>query len=95
MLANPGVFNVLALKTISELDPNRAQFFAEWAAFALISLLPLAAAIVLLVVAPGWTERILGVARVWLAAHMRTIGAAIVIVLAASLLRGGIAGLTS
>ena len=94
VLANPGVFIPIALKTISELDPTRPQYFVEWAVFALISLLPLATAIVLLVVARDWTERLLGVARVWLQAHMRTIAAVIVIALAASLLRGGIAGLT-
>jgi hypothetical protein len=94
VLVNPGLFIPIALKTISELDPTRGQYFVEWAAFALISLLPLAVAIVLLVSAPDWTDRVLGGAREWLQRHFRAIGAAIILVLAASLLRGGIAGLT-
>jgi hypothetical protein len=52
-------------------------------------------AIVMLIVARDWAERILRHARDWLILHARTIGAAIVILLAASLLRGGIAGLTN
>jgi hypothetical protein len=95
VLANPGVFIPLALKTISELDPTRSQYFVEWTAFALVSLLPLTVAIVMLIVARDWAERILRHARDWLILHARTIGAAIVILLAASLLRGGIAGLTN
>jgi uncharacterized membrane protein len=94
LLANPGVFIPLALKTISELDPTRTGYFVDWAVFTVISLLPLTLGIVLLLVARDWAERVLGRARVWLQRHARTIGAAIVIVLAASLLRGGIAGLT-
>jgi hypothetical protein len=94
VLVNPGVFIPIALKTISELDPTRGQYFVEWAAFTLISLLPLAVAIVLLVSAREWTDRVLGGAREWLQRHFRAIGAAIILVLAASLLRGGMAGLT-
>lgn len=93
-LANPGVFIPIALKTISELNPTRAQYFVEWAVFALVALLPLAVAILLLVFARDWAQRILGVARDWLERNFRTIGAVIVILLALSLLRGGIAGLT-
>jgi len=50
---------------------------------------------VLLLVARNWAEHVLGIARDWLVRNVRTIGAVIVILLAASLLRGGIAGLTS
>jgi hypothetical protein len=89
------VFIPLALKAISELDPSRSQYFVEWTVFAVVSLLPLAIAIVMLFVAREWAERVLGHARDWLMLHARTIGAAIVILLAASLLRGGIAGLTN
>jgi hypothetical protein len=95
VLANPGVFIPIALKTISELDPTRSQYFVEWVAFTMVSLLPLMVAIVMLIVARDWAERVLGHARDWLMLHARTIGAAIVILLAASLLRGGIAGLTN
>jgi hypothetical protein len=52
-------------------------------------------ALVLLLVAPEWTERLLARVRRWLELHARTVAAAIVVVLAASLLRNGIAGLTS
>jgi hypothetical protein len=97
VLANPGVFSPLALKTISELDPTRSRYFVEWAAFTVVFLLPLtvAIAIAMLIVAREWAERVLGHARDWLVLHARTIGAAIVILLAASLLRSRIAGLTS
>ena len=94
-LANPGVFIPIALKTISETDPSAGGYVVQWAVFTLVALLPLGLAIVLLVVAPGWTARILGRLRDWLELHARTIAAVLVLVLAASLLRGGIAGLTS
>ena len=95
VLANPGVFIPIALKTISELNPSRAQYIAEWVIFTFVSLLPLATAMVMLLVAPERAQRILRLARDWLERHARSIGAAIVILLAASLLRGGIAGLAS
>ncbi len=95
LLGNPGVFIPIALKTISELNPSRAQYIAEWVTFTFVSLLPLATAMVMVLVAPERAEQILRVARDWLEQHARSIGAAIVILLAASLLRGGIAGLAS
>src|SRR5207247_218838 len=49
-LANPGGFIPLALKEISELDPTPAEYVVEWTLFALVSLLPLALALILLVV---------------------------------------------
>src|SRR5262249_41348371 len=94
VLLNPGIFIPIALKTISELDPTRAEYFVEWAVFALVSLLPLAVAIVLLITARDRTGRILERARTWIVRNFRTIGAVIILALAASLLRGGIAGLT-
>ena len=93
VLANPGVFIPLALKAISELNPTTWQYVAEWVAFTLVSLLPLTIAIVMLNVAHDGTEHVLGGSRQWLQRHIRAIGAAIIIALAASLLRGGIAGL--
>ena len=95
VLANPGVFIPLALKAISETDPSTEGYLLEWIPFALVSLLPLGIAIVMLLVARDWAERTLGRARDWLERYARTIAAAIVILLAISLLRGGIAGLTS
>jgi len=92
-LANPGGFIPLALKAISELNPTKGQYVAEWVAFTLVSLLPLAIAIVMLNVAHDGTQRVLGRSRGWLQRHVREIGAAIMVVLAASLLRGGVAGL--
>lgn len=93
-LANPGVFIPLALKTISETDPSAAQYVVDWIFFTLCSLLPLAVAILLLLVARDWTERKLDAERDWLQQHARTIAAVVVFLLAISLLRGGIAGLT-
>lgn len=93
-LANPGAFIPIALKDISELDPSAAQYIVNWIFFSLVSLLPLAVALLSLVVAREWTVRLLERARDWLQLHARTVAAGIVILLAASLLRNGIAGLT-
>jgi len=93
-LANPGAFIPIALKTISETDPSAAEYVAEWVAFALISLLPLGVAVIMLVVAPGWTGRALEKARNWLERRAMTVGAVLLVLLAAALLRNGIAGLT-
>jgi hypothetical protein len=93
-LANPGAFIPIALKDISELDPSTTQYIVDWVFFSLASLFPLAVALVLLVVARDWTERALGGVRGWLELHARTVAAAIVVLLAISLLRNGIAGLT-
>lgn len=94
-LANPGAFIPIALKDISELDPSAAQYLANWVFFALVSLLPLTAALILLVVAPGWTKGTLESVRAWLDRNARTVGAVIIVLLALSLLRSGIAGLTA
>lgn len=92
-LANPGGFIPLALKAISETDPTRAGYTAQWLGFTVVSLLPLGIAIVLLLVSRDWAERILGRTRVWLEGHLRLIASVIVFLLAVSLLRNGIAGL--
>ena len=94
-LANPGAFIPIALKDISELDPSATQYIVDWVFFSLVSLLPLAAALVLLLVASDWTRRILGSVRGWLERDARIVAAVIVVLLAASLLRNGIAGLTA
>lgn len=93
-LANPGGFIPLALKDISQTGPTAAGYVAEWVGFALISLLPLSLALVMLVVAPDRTRRVLTRARGWLERHAMTLAAAILALLAVALLRNGIAGLT-
>jgi hypothetical protein len=93
-LANPGAFIPLALKDISETNPTAAGYVVEWVFFALVSLLPLALALLSLLVAREWTVRLLASARRWLEHHARTIALVILVLLAASLLRNGIAGLT-
>jgi len=92
-LANPGAFIPIALKDISETNPSAAQYVVNWVFFSLVSLLPLSAALVSLVVSERWTLALLGRVRDWLVDNARIVGAVIVLVLAASLLRNGIAGL--
>jgi hypothetical protein len=94
-LANPGAFIPIALKSISELDPSTTEYIVNWVFFTVVSLLPLAVALVLLLVARDWAERLLEGVRRWLDKNARTIAAVIIVVLAASLIRNGIAGLTS
>jgi len=59
-----------------------------------VSLLTLAMALVLLIVAREWAERLLRRARAWLLLNARTVAAVIIVLLAAALLRNGIRGLT-
>jgi hypothetical protein len=94
-LANPGGFIPIALKTISELNPSAAQYVVDWLFFTLVSLLPLLLALVMLVVARDRTQRVLVAARDWLERNARTVAAVILLLLAAALLRNGIAGLTA
>jgi hypothetical protein len=94
-LANPGAFIPLALKSISETNPNAAQYVLLWLAFTIVSLLPLLAAIVMLLVSPDRALRVLHAARAWLERNAMRVAAAILFLLAISLLRNGIAGLTS
>jgi Sap, sulfolipid-1-addressing protein len=93
-LANPGAFIPIALKNISELNPSASQYIVDWVFFSVVSLLPLAVALVLLLVARDWAERLLERVRGWLERNARTVGAVIVVLLAFSLIRNGIAGLT-
>ena len=92
-LASPGALIPLALKDISETNPNAGQYIAEWVGFALVSLLPLSVALVMLAIAPEPTRRVLSGAREWLERHARTIASVILILLAAVLIRNGVAGL--
>jgi hypothetical protein len=93
-LANPGGFIPLALKAISETNPSQAGFAAQWLVFTVVSLLPLLLAIVLLLFSRRRAERVLQAARIWLEGHLRLIASVIIVLLALSLLRNGIAGLT-
>jgi hypothetical protein len=93
-LANPGGFIPLALKSISETGPSAAGYAVAWLFFTVVSLLPLGVAIVLMAVSPARAERVLRAARTWLEGHLRLIASAIILLLAITLLRNGIAGLT-
>jgi hypothetical protein len=94
-LANPGAFIPIALKDISERDPSALEYIVSWLFFSLVSLLPLALALIMLLVARTWTLALLERVRDWLLRNGRTVAAVLVVLLAASLLRNGIAGLTS
>jgi hypothetical protein len=95
VLANAGVFMVVALKSISQLNPSTLQYILDWLLFSLASMLPLGIALLLLSAAPDWTAPKLSTARAWIERHARTIALVIVGALAVSLIREGIAGLTS
>jgi hypothetical protein len=94
-LANPGGFIPLALKDISETNPTTVGYAIQWLFFTLVSLLPLAVALLLLLVAPDWTGRVLSRARTWLERRAMTIAYVLLVLISLSLLRNGIAGLTS
>jgi hypothetical protein len=93
-LANPGGFIPLALKAISETDPTTAGYAASWLFFTVVSLLPLSLAVLLMLVAPARAERVLRAARTWLEGNLRLIASVIILLLAVTLLRNGISGLT-
>jgi hypothetical protein len=94
-LGNAGGFIPIALKDISQLNPSAAGYIALWVAFALVSLLPLLAALVALAVARDGTISKLQASRGWLERHARTLAAVIIVLLAAVLLRNGTVALTS
>lgn len=93
-LANPGGFIPIALKDVSQLDPSAAQYIVYWVLFALVSLLPLAAALLMLVFARDRAMRILEASRAWLERNAMTVAAVILVLLGVALLRNGITGLT-
>ncbi len=93
-LANPGGFIPIALKDISQLNPDAGEYIVLWLAFAVLSLLPLLVALVALRIAPDGTLRILHRAREWLTRNASRIAAVLIAVLGLVLLRDGIAGLT-
>ena len=92
-LANAGAFIPLGLKDISEMRLTTTGYIVEWVLFSLVSLLPLAAALILLLASREWTMRTLDAARDWLIRNARIIAAVIILALAAVMLRNGIAGL--
>jgi threonine/homoserine/homoserine lactone efflux protein len=93
-LANPGGFIPIAMKDISETNPDTAKYIVEWVFFSAVSLLPLAVTLIVLAVSPGRARRLLQRVRNWLLRNARLIAAAIMVLLAAVLLRNGICGLT-
>jgi hypothetical protein len=93
-LANPGGFIPIALKDISQTNPSTTEYIVEWLFFSIVSLLPLAAALIMVAVSPGWATRFLRRVRDWLVRDARLIGAMIMLLLAAVLVRNGISGLT-
>lgn len=93
-LANPGGYIPIALKAISETDPSTTQYALEWLFFTVVALLPLLTAIILMAVSPDWANKVLNGARRWLIRNLTLIAIVIIVVLALSLLRGGISGLT-
>lgn len=94
VLANPGVFMLVAAKSISQLNPSTAQYVLDWALFTLAAFLPLEVALIMLLVAPNFTQPRLVVVRGWVERHASTIIAIVLLGLGASLLRDGIVGLT-
>jgi hypothetical protein len=93
VLANAGLFMVVALKGISQLDAEGLRYLLDWTLFAVVSLLPLVLALVLLVVAPGWAMPRLVRAREWIEAHARAMTATICGLLALSLIYEGVSAL--
>jgi hypothetical protein len=93
-LANPGGFIPIAMKDISETNPSTTKYVVEWVFFSVVSLLPFAAAVIMLAVSPDLATRLLQRVRDWLLRNARLIAAAIMVLLAAALLRDGISGLT-
>lgn len=93
-LANPGLFMLIAAKSISQLNPSTAQYILDWVLFTVAALLPLATALLMLLVARGFTHRLLVPVRGFIERHAHTIVAIVLLGLATSLLRDGIAGIT-
>src|SRR3984957_1891221 len=70
-LANPGGFIPIAMKDISETNPSTTKYVVEWVFFSVVSLLPLAAAVIMLAVSPDRTTRLLQRVRDWLLRNAR------------------------
>src|ERR1700722_5807220 len=74
-LANPGGFIPIAMKDISETNPSTTGYIVEWVFFSVVSLLPLAVALIMLAVSRDWAERLLQRVRDWLLANARRVPA--------------------
>jgi Sap-like sulfolipid-1-addressing protein len=94
LLANAGPFMLVAIKDLSELNVSTGQYLIDWIVFALASMLPLGLALVLLRLAPGRATTVLAFARGFVERRARAIAGVLLVALAISLLRDGIAGLT-
>jgi hypothetical protein len=94
ILANAGPFMLVALKSLSQLAPSTLQYALDWCLFSIASLLPLGIALLLLVVAPRPAMSVLRAARGWIERHARTIAGILILLLGATLIRDGIAGIT-
>jgi hypothetical protein len=93
VLANPGVFMLLAAKNISQLGAGTVQFVLDWLLFALVALLPLGLALVMLLARVRAMDTILAAAHGLVVRHAQAILAVILLGLGVALLRDGIAGL--
>jgi hypothetical protein len=93
VLANPGLFMLVAAKDISQLDPSTVHYVVLWALFALVALLPLGVAILTLLVAPGFAEPRLAALHGWLTRHAGVVAGIVMLGLAGALLRDGIVAL--
>ena len=82
------------MKDVSETNPSTTGYVVEWVFFSVVSLLPLSVAVIMLAVSPDRATRLLLHVRDWLIRNARLIAAVIMVLLAASLLRDGISGLT-
>ena len=82
------------MKEISEINPSTTGYIIDWVLFSVVALLPLAIALIMLAVSPDRATRLLQRVRDWLLRNARLIAAAIMILLAAALLRDEISGLT-
>jgi hypothetical protein len=82
---------LIALKNVSELNPSAAQYIIDWIVFAVASLLPLGLALVALLVAQDWTRPKLAGVGGWVERRARAIAVVVMVALAISLLRDGIA----
>ena len=66
-----------------------------WLFFTIAAVLPLTVAVIMMLVAPERTKAVLDRVRAWLERNAMRVAAVIILLLALSLLRNGIAGLTS
>ena len=95
-LAHHGIFMPLAAKSISQLDPQHRAIPARLGSvlFALVALISLGTALLMLLIAPGFTKPRLVTIRGSFERHARVIIAVVLLGLAVSVPPDGITGLT-